>query len=204
MVKDRRLILASASPRRREMLELFGLNFEVMPVEVDEKVLAGEDAGAFVRRISRSKAKAAAQKAKEGFVLAADTVVVIDGRILGKPRDAAEAREMLELLSGRTHQVFTGFCLFEVPGGARFEDVACTDVTIRKLTSDEIAGYISSGEPFDKAGGYAIQGLGAFMVRSISGSYANVVGLPLCEVLEAAGRAGVIDLPGHVASQPAK
>ena len=195
-----KLILASGSPRRKEMLSNYGLLFEVMPVDIDESDRPDEKPFQFVRRLARDKAEAAAAMVSEGWILAADTVVVLDDLIMGKPGGAEAAEEMLRKLSGKTHQVYTGFTLLQVPGGRRFEDVVCTDVIIRTLTKKEIQGYIASGEPFDKAGGYAIQGLGAFMVQAITGSYSNVVGLPLCEVLTILDEAGVVDLPNHLAN----
>jgi len=173
-----RLVLASASPRRRELLALLGLEFSVRPVDLDERALAGEAPAAHVRRLAREKAAAAAGEGE--LVLAADTVVAVDGEILGKPSDAAEARRMLARLSGRTHEVFTGVALRQ--GGAAPREavaVARTAVRFAALTGAEIDWYVASGEPFDKAGAYAIQGLGALLVEEIEGNYTNVVGLPL-------------------------
>ena len=167
------LVLASASPRRREILQAAGIPFEVRPASVDEAVLDGETPEEHVLRLARTKAEAI-----EGdVVLGADTVVVVDGRILGKPADAADAARMLRMLSGRDHTVITGVCL---RAGIRSRrDVASTLVRFAPLTDAEIYDYVASGEPFDKAGAYAIQGLASKFVECIEGCYFNVVGLPV-------------------------
>ncbi len=179
------LILASASPRRQELLFSAGVSFEVIPSGAEEIGLAGETAGAYVLRLARAKAGEVARQNPGRWVLAADTVVEIDGQTLGKPGDAAEAEAMLTLLSAREHRVITGYCLRRFGTAAQREDTVTTRVTFKTLSPEEIRWYIRTGEPFDKAGGYAIQGKAAFMVKEISGSYTNVVGLPLCEVVAA-------------------
>lgn len=173
-----RLVLASASPRRRELLALLGLEFAVRPVDLDERALAGEAPADHVRRLAREKAAASAGEGE--LVLAADTVVAVDGEILGKPSGAEEARRMLARLSGRAHEVFTGVAL-RLGGSSPREAVAVVRTAVRfaPLTGAEIDWYVASGEPFDKAGAYAIQGLGALLVEEIEGNYTNVVGLPL-------------------------
>ncbi|HEY1547812.1 MAG TPA: nucleoside triphosphate pyrophosphatase [Kofleriaceae bacterium] len=176
-----KLVLASASPRRREMLERVGVPIEVRPADVDETPHAGEDPRAYVARIADTKRAAISAD----FVLAADTTVTIDGKILGKAADDREAAEMLRLLSGRVHQVITAFALT----GAPTRTVA-TDVEITQLDDATIAAYVASGEWRGKAGAYAIQGIAAAFVVGVRGSVTNVIGLPLAEVLAALRDAG--------------
>ena len=177
------LLLASGSPRRREFLELAGIPFRVEKPDVPEVRRRGEAPVAFATRLAREKAEAVRARNSGDWVLAADTIVVLGDRVLGKPRDAAEAGRMLRALSGKTHQVITAFALIG-PSGRRVRAVR-TRVVFRPLRRAEIEAYVASGCPLDKAGAYAIQGGAAGMVRSISGSYTNVVGLPLAEVLDA-------------------
>ncbi len=177
------LILASASPRRRELLALAGLDFTVIPGDVDEIQHDGETPADQVRRLARAKALGIAEGRPEDWVLGADTLVVIDNLVMGKPRDREEAGRMLRLLSGRTHQVLTGYCLVNLAADILHLDHAVTEVVFETLTEDQINAYLDSGEPQDKAGAYAIQGLGAALVERINGSYTNVVGLPLSQVL---------------------
>lgn len=175
------VVLASASPRRADLLRAAGIPFEVIVADVDEALLSGEAPEAYVTRLARDKAAAVATRARGRRVLAADTAVVIDEHILGKPADAADARRMLGLLSGRTHQVMTGVCLdSEVR-------LATTAVEFAPLSPDEIDQYVASGEPMDKAGAYAIQGLASRFVTRIDGSYSNVVGLPVALVYQLLG-----------------
>jgi septum formation protein len=170
------LILASQSPRRAEILKQAGFDFVVRPAAVDETPLAGETPLACVERLARAKALAVEASADD-IVLGADTVVVIDGRILGKPTDTADATRMLQLLSGRQHEVITGVCLRHQSSFACGSTV--TRVWFAALSAEEIAAYVASGEPMDKAGAYAIQGLASRYITRIEGSYANVVGLPI-------------------------
>ena len=179
------LILASASPRRQELLRSAGVPLKVMPSNADESFAPGEKPERHVLRLARGKAREVAERFPDRWVLAADTVVVIGDRVLGKPKDPKEAGKMLRLLSGREHRVITGYCLLRSSGRNRKEGHITTRVFFKPLTSAEIRWYIATREPFDKAGGYAIQGRGAFMIKRIVGSYTNVVGLPLCEVIEA-------------------
>ncbi len=179
METDPQLILASASPRRRELLASLEVGFRVVVPEIDETPLPGEKPRAFAERLAEEKACAVDAN---GTVVAADTIVVQNETILGKPADAAHAREMLSSLSGKTHEVVTGVCVKNAARTVVFSVV--TEVVFRILTADEIARYVATGEPMDKAGAYAIQGGAAHMVRSIQGSYTNVVGLPLCELHE--------------------
>jgi septum formation protein len=180
-----RLILASASPRRRALLRRAGIPFRVRSVQVDESIRPDESPRRHVLRLAREKAAAARRPGEH--VLAADTVVVINRSILGKPRHARDAARMLRRLSGRMHRVLTGICLL-TPDGSRSE-VVQTRVWFRRLTRAEIAAYIASGEPFDKAGAYAIQGLASKFVERIDGCYFNVVGLPVSRVYAMLSRA---------------
>ena len=176
-------ILASASPRRKDLLRAAGLKFKTIPAHVNEDYLAGESPAKHVQRLSLDKAMAVAAKHPEAWVLGADTIVVIDSMILGKPKNQAEAKKMLGLLSGREHKVFTGFTIACVKKNIRETGVVQSGVRFKEISPDEMAWYVSSDEPYDKAGGYAVQGKGAYFIKSIKGSYTNVVGLPLCEVL---------------------
>ena len=185
-----RLILASASPRRAALLCEAGYVFDVEPAHVDESALAGEHARAYVLRVAAVKARAIAPMYPDDVVLAADTTVVVDGEMLGKPADDDEATAMLVRLSGRTHEVLTGVVI--IRAGRESSEAVSTRVRFRPLTAAEIEGYVASGEPHDKAGGYGVQGLAARFVESVEGSYSNVVGLPVGAVrrlLEAGGLA---------------
>lgn len=177
-------ILASASPRREDLLRSVGLKFRIIPAHVDETGLAGERPRAHVRRLSRDKARAVAQRFPDDLVLGADTIVVIDGLILGKPKSKREAREMLERLSGRRHSVFTGFTLIHTRLRIAETQVVQSAVQFKVISPEEMDWYVAGDEPYDKAGGYAVQGMGAYFIKAIRGSYTNVIGLPLCEVLE--------------------
>ncbi|HEI8867139.1 nucleoside triphosphate pyrophosphatase [Serratia sp. AKBS12] len=177
------LYLASGSPRRRELLTLLGVPFEIILTNTEEQRQSGEAAQDYVRRLAQDKARAGVAQAEEDRpVLGADTIVVLNGRVLEKPRDAAHAAEMLALLSGRQHQVMTAVAI------ADRQNVLCqlviTDVTFRNLSRQDIHDYIATGEPMDKAGAYGIQGKGGCFVRTITGSYHAVVGLPLVETHE--------------------
>jgi septum formation protein len=187
MASTHRIVLASASPRRRELLTQVGLTAAVIPADVDETVLSGESPTCHVVRLSEAKALAVAGRRQVAgrFFLGSDTVVVRDGVILGKPVDAADAAAMLRSLSGRDHEVVSGYAVHDRESGRTISGAVVTRVWFKSLTDQEIAGYLATGEPFDKAGAYAIQGFGAFMVPRIEGSYPNVVGLPLCEVIAA-------------------
>ena len=173
------LILASQSPRRQEILSRAGIRFISRPAEISEERMGDENPREHVGRLARLKAEAVAA-APEDVVLGADTVVVIEGRILGKPADPAQAAWMLRLLSGREHEVITGFCLRA--GGRSIVEVESTRVRFVPLSEREIADYVASGEPMDKAGAYAIQGLASRFVDRIEGCYCNVVGLPVALV----------------------
>lgn len=181
------LILASASPRRSELLRAAGYDFVVRVADVDEAVRTGESPDSYVRRVAIDKARAAGPRPDE-FVLAADTTVVVDGVILGKPIDSVDAVRMLTLLAGRAHEVLTGVCLLR-PADVDVR-VAATRVEFLPMSAGEIAWYVASGEPMDKAGAYGIQGRAARFVSRVEGSYSNVVGLPVAVVHEMLVRAG--------------
>ncbi|MBZ2168485.1 Maf family protein [Marinobacter sp. F4216] len=182
------VVLASASPRRSELLQQMGVSFTVQPADVDETPNSGERPDTYVERLAREKALAVFDDYPDALVLGSDTSVVLDDRILGKPLDQSEARTMLKRLSGRSHQVMTSVALVSKSGCRAL--VVVTDVEFRTLSEGEIDAYIASGEPMDKAGSYGIQGLGGIFVRELRGSYSAVVGLPLQEtagLLEQAG-----------------
>ena len=185
------LILASASPRRQELLREAGIPFELRPAHINEDQHAGEPPLEFALRMAREKALAVAQRYPQSYVLGADTIVVIDNDVLGKPSDAADAARMLRLLSGREHQVTTAVAVVS-PGGNTAIRSATTQVFFRKLTEEEIDQYVAGGEPMDKAGAYAIQGGASRWTDRIEGEYSNVVGLPLSLVTEMLRKAGLL------------
>jgi len=174
------LVLASASPRRQELLRNAGITFEVQPAHIPEDPLPREAAKDCAERLARQKALAVAQKRPKDIVLGADTVVVVDSQLLGKPSDAADAARMLRMISGREHQVITGVCL--VVDGKPSVASETTTVTVSELTDQDIAAYVATGEPMDKAGAYAIQGIASRWIPRIEGDYSNVVGLPVALV----------------------
>jgi septum formation protein len=185
------LFLASGSPRRRELLTQIGVPFTVLSAQIDETPLSNEIPAAYVERLARGKAEAglALLAVDQGCVLGADTAVVLDGQILGKPLDEADALQMLAALSGREHEVLTAIA---VVNNQRCEtSVVASRVRFRSVSTGEVRAYWASGEPQDKAGSYAIQGLAAIFVDSLQGSYSAVVGLPLCETAEMLGRFGI-------------
>ena len=184
------LVLASASPRRQELLRSAGITFEVQPAHIPEDPLPGEAAKDCAERLAREKAFAVARQRPHDCVLGADTVVVVDGQLLGKPSDAADAARMLRMLSGREHQVITGVCL--VVNGLPSVASETTLVTVSEITDKEIADYIASGEPMDKAGAYAIQGIASRWISRIEGDYSNVVGLPVALVYGMLRQAGAV------------
>jgi nucleoside triphosphate pyrophosphatase len=179
-----RLILASKSPRRYELLKQVGLDFEVIPSGVLEDFLKTESPRGHVLRLAEAKAREVANKYPDRWVVAADTIVYINGSILGKPKSREEAVDMLYRLSGQEHRVLTGFSVCRSEKGETGKEAVQTVVRMKPLTAAEITWYVQTGEPFDKAGGYAIQGMGSFMIESIQGSYTNVVGLPLSELIQ--------------------
>ncbi|HYA31878.1 MAG TPA: Maf family protein [Thermodesulfovibrionales bacterium] len=191
MYRGKRIVLASASPRRKEILEKTGLIFRVDPGGDEEEV----DLRAAPRRLSRvlslQKAMSVAGRHKGALIIAADTFIVVKGMILGKPHTAREARRMLRVLNGRKHTVITGFTILDTASDRKLSRSVQTKVYFRHLSPEEIDSYIESGEPLDKAGAYAIQGLGAALIRSIEGDYFNVVGLPLNALVEELKKFGI-------------
>jgi septum formation protein len=178
-----KLILASASPRRAEIMRSAGIAFNVLSSAVDETPMPGETPQDLAQRLAVAKAELVAARAVgPAIVIAADTVVVLEGEILGKPRTSEDARQMLEKLSGRTHTVLTGVALIRLPDAERREFMETTQVHFAAISNDEILRYLASGEPFDKAGSYAIQGLAGRYIPRIDGCYFNVVGLPLARL----------------------
>jgi len=186
-----RLILASASPRRRELLDQLGVRYTCDPAAIDETQMHAEPASVYVQRMAREKARVVAARHPDAsaVVLAADTSVVVDERVLGKPRDAAQAMEMLLSLSGRSHSVLTALCV--QGAGLTSCELVATEVEFIPLDHATCSAYLATDEPWDKAGGYAIQGLAGAFVRSIAGSYSNVVGLPLCETWQLLNTHGI-------------
>ena len=178
-----KLILASGSPRRAEILRNAGLSFEVQPAYVDESLVSGERAEDYVLRLAKTKvqivATTAAKNSGHAFIIGADTTVVCNGRVFGKPENPAEAREMLQALSGKTHEVCTGIAIVRTPDGLQASGIETTRVAFLPLSQDHLDAYIATGEPFDKAGGYGIQGVGGKFIPRIEGCYFNVMGLPL-------------------------
>ena len=196
-----RLVLASASPRRSDLLAAAGIAFDVDAVDVDERQQEGEAPEAYVVRVAADKAHAAAARHPGRVVLGADTIVLVDGEVLGKPANEDDAGRMLRLLSGRQHEVLTGVALER--DGRRVSALTRTAVEFASLSADDIAWYVGTGEPFGKAGAYAIQGLGSRFIPSITGSYSNVVGLPVTLVVSLFQEMGFVPdfvHPGRVAS----
>jgi septum formation protein len=190
------LVLASASPRRKRILREIGLPFRFLPSRIDEKE-TGDTQADIACILAQRKAIYACSRSPENWILGADTIVVLQETLLGKPVDQEEAKSMLGMLSGRDHEVITGFSIIDPSGNIAHTGYVSTTVTIKELSEREIRAYIATKEPFGKAGGYAIQGIGAFMVRGIIGSYSNVVGLPVHDVIEALLAVGALDIfPG--------
>lgn len=194
MKNNRSLILASKSPRRKYLLEQAGITVAVIPADIEEIRFPGESPEDYVKRLSREKAETIARMNPGSWVIGADTIVVVNDIILEKPASNDDARQMLAQLSNTTHAVFTGYSLCCMDCGKTITRSARTEVLFKNLSDREIAWYIKTGEPFDKAGAYAIQGLGTFLVRSINGSYTNVVGLPVCEIIELLVSENIIDM----------
>ncbi|HDQ04825.1 MAG TPA: septum formation inhibitor Maf [Deltaproteobacteria bacterium] len=186
------VILASSSPRRRELLRSLGLKFKTVPAHIDEDYLEGETLRQHVVRLARNKAGLVAEKYPDAWVLGADTIVVVDGQILGKPENKTQAKKMLQKLNGRTHKVYTCFVIARRNSRVSKTRVIQSTVRFKNISPDEMKWYISTKEPYDKAGGYAAQEKGASFIKALRGSYTNVIGLPLCEVLEELKKLGVI------------
>lgn len=187
------IILASASPRRQELLASAGVTFSVVPGDIDETPHPDEEPVSHVVRLAEEKAREASTKADGRFFIGADTIVLLDGEILGKPCDETEAAIMLRKLSGRMHHVITGFAVIDHESGRIICRSVSTEVYFRPVSAAEITAYVATGCPLDKAGAYAIQGGAASMVEKINGSYTNVVGLPLCEVVEVLRELGALE-----------
>ncbi len=185
------LTLASASPRRKELLGQVGIPYRVVVSRVKER-RSTESPADFCGRLALQKAEAVAVKEKNAWVLGADTIVVIGDRVLGKPQNREDAKTMLSMLSGKEHRVMTGFALIDPWGMKVHGESVTTLVRFKSLSESEISGYVETGEPFGKAGAYAIQGVGSFMVESINGSYTNVVGLPVCALIKALLKCGAL------------
>ena len=191
------LVLASASPRRAELLRAAGIEFDVIPADIDEAMDPEDQPAGYARRVAQLKAEAVVPHASGRPVLGADTIVIVDNAVLGKPADAADARRMLGLLSGRVHTVMTAVCLVNPAagaggGGGVETSVARTNVEFARLSQEEIAWYVATGEAADKAGAYAVQGLASRFVARIDGSYSNVVGLPVALVYNLCKKAGLL------------
>ena len=189
-----RVILASKSPRRYELLKQMGLDFEVIPSGIEENFVPGEPPQAHVIRLAEGKALEVGGRYPDRWVIAADTIVYINDSVLGKPRNQEEALVMLRRLSGQEHWVLTGFSVHHLAKGIGDHQAVRTAVKVKPLSPAEMEWYVQTGEPFDKAGGYGIQGIGSFMIESIHGSYTNVVGLPLCELIQMLKRLGVVEI----------
>jgi len=188
-VSELQVILASASPRRRDLLTLVGIAHTVQPADTDESPRGGELPEAYAERLSRAKAETAASRSPNALVIGADTIVVIDDAVLGKPIDVGDAERMLGILSGRSHTVMTAVAV--VFNGITVSGVEMVDVTFRPIDADEIRSYVATGEPMDKAGAYGIQGYGATIVRRIDGDYFAVMGLSLIRLVALMAEAGV-------------
>jgi nucleoside triphosphate pyrophosphatase len=186
-----KFILASASPRRRELLASIGLDFDIMPSHVPEVHAEGEAPEEYVARLSRDKAAALAREHPSRWIIAADTTVLLGDQLLEKPADAADAARMLATIAGRTHVVYTGVTLENIESDYRDTRVAESEVRMLPLSAPEIDWYVRTGEPLDKAGAYAVQGMGAMFIDSIHGSYTNVVGLPLATLFQMLRKAGI-------------
>jgi septum formation protein len=187
------IVLASASPRRAELMELAQIPFKVIAADIPEKPLENEEPAAYALRLAADKATSVADKRIGRWFIGADTIVVLDNRIMGKPRNANEAAAMLGKLSGHTHQVITAFAVFDVKTGDCTSRAVYTDVQFKNLSDLEIEKYVATGCPLDKAGAYAIQGGAAHFVQEIHGSYTNVVGLPACELVELLQQMGALE-----------
>ncbi len=189
-----RLILASLSPRRYELLKQLGLDFEVIPSKIEEESIPHESPQEHVLRLAQSKALEVGSQFPEAWVIGADTIVYVEGLILGKPKDRQEALKMLRLLSGKEHRVFTGLSVCHLRKGKAARESVETVVKMKELDPIEMDWYIGTGEPLDKAGGYGIQGIGSYMIESINGSYTNVVGLPVCELFQMLRHLGALSI----------
>jgi septum formation protein len=191
MTTMKKIILASGSPRRKELLEKIGLKFDVEPADYAEDIPAGLTYREIAQKLSLEKAKAVAANHTDAIIIGADTFGIFEGKILGKPHHAAQAKKMLTMLGGKSHTVMTGYTIIDSATGKTATGISETAVHFRRLSEEEIDAYIKTGEPLDKAGAYAIQGLGALLVDRIEGDYYNVIGLPLCPLMEDLKKFGV-------------
>lgn len=186
------IVLASESTRRVDILRTLGISFSIIPPDIDETRLRDETPREFVQRISYEKARKVGNHFPDKWVIAADTIVVLKGKVLGKPKNERDAFNMLCTLRGKWHRVITGYCVLNLLKNIVYRDVVETKVFVRHMTDEEIMRYIKTSEPMGKAGSYAVQGKGGYMVKEIKGSYTNVVGLPICEIAEALLSLGVL------------
>jgi len=186
------IVLASESTRRVDILRTLGISFSIMPPGIDERRKPYESPKDYVLRIAYEKARKVGDLFPDKWIIGADTVVVHKGKVLGKPKADEDAVAMLKRLRANWHKVFTGYCILNASKEIVYQDVAETKVFIKDLTDDEIANYVGTSEPFGKAGSYAVQGRGGYMVKEIKGSYSNVVGLPICEITEALLSLGIL------------
>jgi len=201
-INTEKIILASQSPRRKALLEQAGIRIKISPSNIDESIVSIQNPAKYVKELSFLKAKNKALSYPESWVLGADTIVVVQGQILGKPESKADAIQMLGKLNDCEHKVYTAFCIMNQKKDSMVIKTVETTVVFKYLSDREILWYINTGEPFDKAGGYGIQRTGAFLVKQISGSYSNVVGLPICEVVETLMNLNIIQFkdPSHYAN----
>lgn len=193
-INHKKIILASGSPRRKQLLKQIGMDIDICVSNVDETAFTAADPESYVKELAWQKAKEVGDRYPDSWTIGADTIVSIDDQILEKPGSTKEAKEMLNTLSNREHFVFTGFCIYQAGSGINRTATVKTGVTFKQLSPDEINFYVATKEPFDKAGGYGIQEVGAFLVEKISGSYTNVVGLPLCELVREMEQLGLIEM----------
>jgi septum formation protein len=186
------IVLASESTRRVDILRTLGISFSIIPPDIDETKNKDETPQQFVERIAHEKAIKVGNHFPDKWVIAADTIVVLKGKVLGKPKNERDAFNMLKTLRGKWHKVITGYCVLNLLKNIIYQDIVETKVFVRHMTDDEINRYIKTSEPMGKAGSYAVQGKGGYMVKEIKGSYTNVVGLPICEIAEALLSLGVL------------
>lgn len=190
-MKTKQIILASGSPRRKQILEQGGLNFTVEVSDYEEKSIPGVVPSEFVETLSLEKAKAVAKNHNDAIIIGADTIVVLDNQILGKPKTKEDAREMLKKLSGNTHSVFTGFTVIDTVNKRTITNHVETRIRFKNLSEEEISGYVETGEPMDKAGAYGVQDRGALFVEYIEGDYSSVMGLPILKIFEILKELGI-------------
>jgi len=192
------IILASQSPRRRMLLEQAGIEFQIKPSNTDERLIPFKTPDDFVIQAASQKAKTIAKQYPDAWIIGADTMVILDHHVMGKPLSMDEARSMLTQLAGRVHHVYTGVCIGKEEINQFHTEYVKSEVLFKALSKEEIEWYLHTDEPYDKAGAYAVQGLGSFMVKHIHGSYTNVVGLPVCEVMELLTRLNIIQRKIHI------